>query len=271
MKEPSGLGKTDRARLAALIRGTRGTISVTDASDILKVGAKDASKMLSRWAEKGWVSRIRRGLYVTVPIESQTSDIPLEDPWIVAERLFSPCYVGGWSAAEHWGLTEQIFRSILIMTTQAPRDRSPMIKGTPYVLRTVSPSAMFGLKIVWRGAVKVSISDPSRTMLDMMHIPKLGGGIRSVMDMFSAYMKSDDKDIELIIRYAEKLGNGAVFKRLGFILERSFSAETAAIEACRARITKGNARLDTDLVSDRLITRWHLWVPQRFAEAASHD
>ena len=91
------------------------------------------------------------------------------------------------------------------------------------------------------------------------------------MDMFSAYMKSDNKDLDLIIRYAEKLGNGAVFKRLGFILERSFPAETATIEACRTRITKGNSRLDPDLTSTRLIRRWNLWVPQRLIEAVSHD
>lgn len=266
MNEPSGLGKTDRARLAALIRGTKGTISVAEASDILKVGAKDASKMLSRWAKKGWVSRVKRGLYITVPIESHTADVPLEDPWIVAERLFSPCYIGGWSAAEHWGLTEQIFRAILIMTTQSPRDRRPGFKGTSYVLRTVSPSAMFGLKTVWRGSIKVSVSDPSRTILDMVHIPKLGGGIRSVMDMLSAYMKSDHKDLSLIISYGEKLGNGAVFKRLGFILEHNYPEEKIAIEACRAMLTKGNARLDPSLETNRLIRRWHLWVPQRLVE-----
>ena len=33
----------------------------------------------------------------------------LEDPLVIAEKLFSPCYVGGWSAAEYWGITEQIF------------------------------------------------------------------------------------------------------------------------------------------------------------------
>jgi hypothetical protein len=32
--------------------------------------------------------------------------------WLVAHKLFSPCYIGGWIAAHHWGLTEQIFNSI---------------------------------------------------------------------------------------------------------------------------------------------------------------
>ena len=95
----SGLGKTDRKRLAALIRGTKGTVSVGEAPTILKVSSTDAAKMLARWTSKGWLSRVRRGLYVPIPLESRTTDVPLEDPWVIASRLYFPCYIGGWSAA----------------------------------------------------------------------------------------------------------------------------------------------------------------------------
>ncbi|HWR57904.1 MAG TPA: type IV toxin-antitoxin system AbiEi family antitoxin domain-containing protein, partial [Thermodesulfovibrionales bacterium] len=115
MEALSGIGKEDRKRLSELFRETKGTISVTDAADILKVSSTDAAKMLSRWAKKGWLSRVRRGLYVRVALESRTADMPLEDAWIIAERLFSPCYIGGWSAAEYWDLTEQIFRTLVVL------------------------------------------------------------------------------------------------------------------------------------------------------------
>ena len=69
MQTVAGLGKIERERLATLIRGTKGTISVTDAADILKVDSPEASKMLSRWANKGWLSRVRQGLYVPIPLD----------------------------------------------------------------------------------------------------------------------------------------------------------------------------------------------------------
>ena len=171
----SGLGRVDRERLSSLLRNTKGTISVKDASEILSVSAVDAAKMLARWRKSGWLSRVRRGLYIPVPLESRTTDVSLEDAWIIADKLFAPCYIGGWSAAEHWGLTEQVFRTVVVITTQKPRDRAPNIKGTKFLLRTVMPRAMFGLKAVWRGKVKVSVSDPTRTVLDMLDTPKLGG------------------------------------------------------------------------------------------------
>ncbi|MFQ5660979.1 MAG: nucleotidyltransferase domain-containing protein [Gammaproteobacteria bacterium] len=257
----TGIGKIDRERLSSILRGTKGTISVSEAADILDLPGIDVAKMLSRWAKKGWLSRIRRGLYIPVPLESKTADIPLDDPWVIAARLYEPCYIGGWSAAEYWGLTEQIFRTIVVMTTQRPRDRTPSIKGTDFLLRTVLDKAMFGLKPVWRGQVTVNISDPTRTLLDMLSDPKLGGGIRSVVDILSNYLQSEKRDLELLINYSDQLGNGAVFKRLGFLLERYAADEQSIILQCKNRLSSGNAKLDPKLKTDRLITRWRLWVP----------
>lgn len=250
--------------MAAIIRGTKGTVSVGEAAKILNVTSTDAAKMLSRWSKKGWMSRVRRGLYVSVPLESRTADVPLEDPWLVADRLFSPCYIGGWSAAEHFDLTEQIFSTILVMTVQKPRNRSIDIKGTSFLLRTISEKTMFGLKSVWRGHVKISVSDPTRTILDMLVEPAFGGGIRSVRDLLENYLKSGYKDFMLLIDYGDKLGNGAVFKRLGFLLEKTASGEADTIKACSERLTTGNACLDSKLNNDRLITRWRLWVPENY-------
>lgn len=265
METLSGIGKEDRKRLSEIFRETKGTISVKDAADILKANSTDAAKMLSRWAKKGWLSRVRRGLYVRVPLESPTSDIPLEDPWIVADRLFSPCHIGGWSAAEYWDLTEQIFRTVVVMTAQRPRDRALVIKGTSFMLRTISEKALFGTKPVWKGQVKVLVSDPTRTILDMLADPKLGGGIRPTADIFQGYLKSENKNIQLLIDYAKRLGNGAVFKRLGFLLERYAPDQEAEMNECKDQLTKGNARLDPGLRADKLITRWRLWIPESWA------
>ncbi|HEC13390.1 MAG TPA: hypothetical protein ENI80_09125 [Acidiferrobacteraceae bacterium] len=262
----NGLGKADRERLSAVLRGTKGAISVAEAADILEMPGTSTAKLLSRWAKKGWLSRVRRGLYISVPLESRTADIPLEDAWVIADKLYSPCYIGGWSAAEYWDLTEQIFRTVIVLTTQRPRERKPIIKGTEFLFRTVPDKAMFGLKPVWRGQVKVNVSDPTRTVLDMLSDPQLGGGLRSTIDMIRNYMSSEKKDLGLLIKYADQLGNGAVFKRLGFLLEKYAENEQDFIGQCRDRLTTGNAKLDPALKAKKLITRWRLWVPERWAK-----
>ncbi len=271
MESLAGIGKADRERMAAIIRGTKGTISVEEAAEILKTTSTDAAKMLSRWTKNGWMARVRRGLYIPVPLESRTADLPLEDPWLVTGRLFAPCYIGGWSAAEYLDLTEQIFSTVMVMTVQKPRDRRPKIKGTSFWLRTISEKSLFGLSPVWRGQVKVPVSNPTRTILDLLSDPALGGGIRSTKDMLINYLNSENKNLTLLIEYAARLGNGAVFKRLGFLLEKLAPDETTTKDQCRARLTAGNAKLDPKLDNTRLVTRWRLWVPEHWKDLASVD
>lgn len=264
MQAVSGLGKQSRARLSRVLRNTKGTLTVGQAAEILGLPSMQAAKLLARWAEQGWLSRVRRGLYVPVPLEARTADVALEDAWAIADQLFDPCYIGGWSAAEHWGLTEQIFRTVLVITSRKPRNRRPVIKGTAFVVRSVSNKPLFGTKSVWRGRVKVDVSDPAKTVLDMLADPKLGGGLRPTVDVLGAYLKSKYKDRALLITYADRLGNGAAIKRLGFLLGRIAPEEKGLIADCRARVKKGNVKLDPSLPPERLVTAWGLWVPKKW-------
>lgn len=67
------------------------------------------------------------------------------------------------------------------------------------------------------------------------------------------------------MRMAARLGNGAVFKRLGFPVERLAPEETALISACKTGLTAGNAKIDPARPADKLVTRWKLWVPANWA------
>jgi predicted transcriptional regulator of viral defense system len=267
----SGLGKRSRERLADLLRQSKGTISAREAAETLKFPAPKTAQVLARLAKHGWLSRVRRGLYIPVPIESRTADVMPEDPCVIAERIYAPCYIGGWSAAENWHLTEQIFRTVVVMTTRRPRNRNVSMKGISFLLRTVQPEALFGTKPVWRGQVKIQVADPTRTIVDLLNEPRLGGGLRSTVDIFKAYMVSQDKNTDLMIDYAKRLGNKTVFKRLGLLAEQYSPSEKELIKACRSRLSQGNSKLDPDLPSKQLVTRWKLWVPAGWMKRREGD
>ncbi len=266
-----GIGIKSRERLARVLRKTGGAISPSEVAEILTISNPQASKLLSFWATQGWVRRVQRGLYIPVPLDSLTDDVAPEDPWILAERLFSPCYIGGWSAAEHWDLTEQIFSSILVFTSRRPRKREQNIGGTRFLLKTRSELRFFGLKTVWRGKTKVQVSDPSRTIIDALDDPRVGGGIRNITDLFNNYLKSKHRRIDDLLSFAKLIGNATVFKRLGFLLERYEPAETAAIDECLRHLPEGNSKLDPELPEDGLITKWKLWLPASWQERTSND
>ncbi|GAB5512204.1 MAG: hypothetical protein Rhims3KO_36050 [Hyphomicrobiales bacterium] len=257
---PSG-----RAKLTRVLRAAKDTVHIDDAVAVLNIGRTEASKLLSRWTQQGWLKRVGPGVYVPVSLDALENQHVLDDPWVLVPALYSPAYIGGWSAAEHWDLTEQIFRDLVVLTAQQVRVRHQDVHGASLFLRHIREDKIFGTKSLWRGRTRVAVSDVHRTIVDMLDDPVIGGGIQHVADCFHAYVKRPDCDPEELISYADRLGNGAVFKRLGFLAEQTPGGKTIA-ERSRARLTKGNAKLDSALKCPRLVTRWRLWVPQSWSE-----
>lgn len=256
----SRAGSPKRSRLSAVLRRSGDLVRVDDAVAALGINRSQAAKLLARWSEQGWLRRLRRGLYAAVPLVAEGDDQVVEDAWRLVPELFAPGYVGGVSAAHHWDLTEQLFRSVFVFTSRPLRKRNQAIQGIPFVLRHLPPEKIFGARLVWRGAVKVDVSDVHRTIVDMLDDPSCGGGIRHVADCLRAYFAREDASPETLVQYANRLGNGAVFKRLGFLAER-LGSEASIVNECRRQMTKGNVKLDPALASPRLVGRWRLWVP----------
>lgn len=265
----AGLSAGSRDRLSRVLRTGDAVLTPERTAATLSLSRLQAAQQLARRAKAGWLARVRRGVYVPVPIESATADVRLEDPWSIAARLYAPCYIGGSSAAEHWGLTEQIFRATCVMTATRPRERNPTLRGTQFRLHTIAADKLFGLKTVWRCQTRVQVSDPARTLADMLSDPQLGGGIRHVSAMLDVLLREHAQDAPRLIDYLERLRNGAAFKRLGFMLEARHGEQSALIAACRSRLTSGYVKFDPKLPADRLITAWRLWVPAATANGAA--
>ena len=259
-----------RRKLVSVIRASGDVIQIDNVVTTLSITRTEAAKLLSRWAQQGWLRRVGSGTYVPAPMDSLESEHVLEDPWVLVPALYAPCYIGGRTAAEHWDLTEQLFRDIVVMTAQPIRNKNQVRHGAQFTLRHIQKKNIFGTKTVWRGRSKILISDVHRTMIDMLNDPALGGGIQHVLDCLNAYLKRSDHDDKLLIEYGDRLGNGAVFKRLGFLAERHSDA-SHLIDECHTRLTKGNAKIDPLLECPRLISKWRLWIPQSWVAGDARD
>lgn len=251
-----------KEQIGTIIRQTGEIFKVSDVALVLGISNNEASKRLARWKKQGWLTRIQRGVYATVPIDATTTDRVLEDAWILVPELFSPGYVGGWSAAEYWDFTEQLFRDICVITERQVPRKIRQIHNTSFVLTHIKNATAFGTKTVWQQEKKILISDPHKTIIDILYDPQLGGGMQHVMDCFTEYIKSSHFNSELLGGYAEKLKNGAVFKRLGFLCERELGKDHLLTRLCKSHITKGNINFTPNLKGRNLITRWRLFVPQ---------
>jgi predicted transcriptional regulator of viral defense system len=261
MTEAHGISEANRERLEALHRRLKGPFSVSDAATVWSLDATRARRLVAYLAARGWLSRVRRDSYTTVPLGATSPKQWREDPWVVAAKTFAPCYLGGWTACEHWGLTEQIFREMIVMTTRRVRHRLEEIQGTRFRVKIIAEARMFGLVNVWRAQSQVKVSDPARTIVDLLDEPALGGGMRHIADVLRNYFEGTSRNEDQLADYATKIGNRAVLKRLGYLMEVMGISSAKLSELCAHHISAGISLLDpSGNRTGPILKRWGLRV-----------
>lgn len=268
----AGLTGRRRQQLMVLNRAFLGPFDTQQAASVLDIDVSRARRLLTSLAASGWLARIRKGWYIGVPIEASEPREWREDPWIVAATLFSPSYIGGWSAVEHWGLSDQIFNVVYVVAGRKIAPRRQTIQGTQFLIRTVPKNALFGTRRVWRQNFAIDVSDPHRTVIDILDVPASAGGVLHASEILEAYFESEYADPTKLTQYGDMLGRGTVFKRLGYLTERSNLADDEFVEACRKRITKGLSQLDPKgPPSGRIVSRWKLRINAQRLEPGKED
>jgi predicted transcriptional regulator of viral defense system len=240
----SGISAEGRARLAAVTSGRR-FVTPADAGVALGVSSTSAARLLARFAEQGWLRRVRRGLYVPVPVDAASPASWNEDALLIADELFSPCLFTGWTAAREWGMTEQVFRTTVVKTAARVRAADRVVAGYEFLLARAAPDALvWGARSVWREERRLRFADPTRVVVDALDDPRLVGGIGMAAELLLVLLSDDVDAPARLVAYAEQSGNGSVFKRLGFLVERLRPDLAELVEGCRERLPSGVTLLD---------------------------
>lgn len=257
-----------RRRLAKVAAAARPFVDVAVAARTLELDPRSAAKQLARWHEQGLLRRVRRGLYAVVPPAAALRESAVDDPWLVVPKLFRETYVGGWSAAEYWDLTEQLFTTLLVCTPDPVKRTRLRVSGFDFRVRHIPRTLWFGTATNWRDGTRVFVSDVHKTMVDLCHDPALGGGIQHVAQCVKAYLGRADADPNRLIEYLKQARSGPAFKRLGFLCE-VLQGPPVLTEACRRGVTLGLAKLDPAIPSPRVSKRWQLRLPNNWERSLS--
>jgi predicted transcriptional regulator of viral defense system len=198
----------------------------------------------------GWLVRLRKGLYAITP--SVPGVTPAHE-FEIAMHLVEPAAIAFRSAMHQHGMTEQIPREVYVLTTteaSVPRTRTAVNQGrrggvhrvgeADYRFVQVKPERFFGTSKVWLNEGRITLTDPERTLLDGLMMPKYCGDFAEVLHAFETRVES--LDLERIIEYALKLDT-AVAMRLGWVLEH-FGVEPKKLSRLRRRPVKGYRPLD---------------------------
>ena len=215
-----------------------------------EVDLKDAYlwEALYHLRRNGWIVPLRRGLYALS--SSVPGVIPVHE-FAIAMALVQPAAVSHWSALNYHGLTEQVPRKVFVLTTletsvprvrggKAQQGRGYPVDDTLYQFIQVKPDRFFGMKKVWVGDTRVTMTDPERTLLDGLSMPQYCGDFAEVLHAFEA--RGDHLNLARILDYALKLDT-ATAKRLGWVLERQ-RVDVDCLEPLARLPIKGYRTLD---------------------------
>ena len=243
METHSGISSRGRHELATVLSSGRRFVTPGVVVEALHLTPEIAAKKLSRWAAQGWLRRARRGLYIPVPVDAASPGSWSEDSLIVAAAVWPSSYFTGWTAASHWNLTEQVFRTTVLKAADRVRTSSVHLLDHEYLVKHVSAAALeWGLTTEWKAEVRLRFADKPRTIVDILDTPRLGGGIRHSAEILASFL--DDNDPAPLVQYGDRLGNRAVFKRLGYLTQALNRNPPGLLDACLARVSAGISPLD---------------------------
>jgi predicted transcriptional regulator of viral defense system len=233
------LGPLEAELVFTLEREGRTLFTVDNAREILDCSNEILRVVLWRLALKGRIQRVKRGYYLLVPARAGYDTKWSEHVFYFIDGVLDEYYVGYWTALSYWQMTEQIPLTVFIATTKRRRDFT-YSDTVPIHFITISPHKFFGWTQESIGDRSFRISDKEKTIIDSLDLPQYAGGI-----LEAAKGLSHQLDWHKIAKYAERLRNGTVQKRLGYLIEvLELNPPTEVMERLRGGISSGYSWLD---------------------------
>lgn len=229
--------------LTSLADEGKTVFSTADAARLLGGSAGRTHTLLTRLVAGGWLERVERGRYFVVPLEAGREARWVEEPFVLATRLASPSAISHWSAAAHWNLTEQIVRTVFVSTTQRKFRSERVVSGVPFRFVHRPERKFFGIVRERLGQTFVPVTSIEKTLVDMLEQPQFSGGIVEAAKALKTAYDNGRVDADALAHSLERLGNGAVVKRAGFLLE-FFEFDPDLRTRLTRGLTAGEALLD---------------------------
>ncbi|KON30185.1 hypothetical protein AC482_04480 [miscellaneous Crenarchaeota group-15 archaeon DG-45] len=241
------MGALEAELIFTLEREGRTLFTVEDAGEILNTSEEALRVVLWRLASKGRIQRVKRGHYLLVPARAGHETRWSEHIFSFIGEILDEYYVGYWTALSHWGMTEQIPRTVFIATTRRRRDFT-YSDTVPIHYVTVSRHKFFGRATEKIGDHEFHISDREKTIVDSLDLPQYAGGVPE-----AAKGLLQQPDWQRIAEYADRLGNRTVHKRLGYLMETlELSPPKEVVERLRRGIGSGYSWLDPTAPKEKI-------------------
>jgi predicted transcriptional regulator of viral defense system len=183
-------------------------------------GRHQTETSLRALVKAGWLVRVRRGTFV---VRTRAGTLDRGALTLVGDITHHRHLVTGGTALVRAGLSDQSFRTIIVMTATPPRAWSWLGETVRYI--KAREDALWGGRL-YADSGSTRIARPTRALLDSLVHPRWGV---SLSEIATAMYKGErePKFIDQLASDAARLGNALAARRVGFLVQRLFGRDAA--------------------------------------------
>jgi predicted transcriptional regulator of viral defense system len=216
---------------------SRKTVTLDEIRAALASSEGYARFLAHRLVKKGWLERLRPGLYQLVPAERGREGVGDTNPLAAGAALISPYFFSFGTACTHHGLTEQVFSEVHLVTRTRHRPR--VVRGKRYVFVPVPEDRFFGFAETTILGASVQMATVERALADAVDRPRYSGGIGEVSRIVGRTGRR--VSWQALLDCLRAFDESALVQRLGYLLELNrVELPTEALAALRALVRSGS-------------------------------
>jgi predicted transcriptional regulator of viral defense system len=191
---------------------------IVDSSQLKKIFCKEysqegANNRISLLSKKGWLLRIRKGLFVVV---TDFSNLGFNDLsiYLIAKALNKNSYISFENALQYHEMFDQMLSAVESVTFE--RVRKYKFQNTNINFLKIKKELFFGFSGERINSDYVNIAGIEKAILDMLYFRKDSHNISLVWEKLNEYRKNFD--FQKLQEYAAKL-NDTIIRQTGFLLD----------------------------------------------------
>lgn len=212
-------------------------------------------KWMSELTKKGWLVRLKRGLYAITSMES-LGTLTLS-PFIIAQKLVTKSYISFEAALQYHGMFDQLLQTIHAVT--AEKNQSRIIQGTSYRFTRTQTKYYFGFTQEVIENKLINVATAEKALLDLLHFDRTFRTLDMVNEKFQDYMQELDIARFMVFIKKEPI---VVQRIIGFLFDQSGTNSHDIHQLVLHH--KGYSKMTAD--STEFNAKWRLYYHSHFSK-----
>lgn len=228
-------------------------------------GERAAESLLAYYEKTGRIIRIKRGLYVVIPVESDAENF-VPDPFLLAAKMAPDAILVYHTALELHGKAQSVFSEFTYQTAKTFH----IINYHGWKFRPVKApvslrrkkKADFGVLTVDRNGMDVRVSSLEQTLVDVLSRPVYS---ESWEEIWRSLESIEFFNLDRVIEYTKLLNVATTAAKVGFFLEQhkeSLLVEDKYLQELQKLSPDDPVYMDSQHKAGKLVNRWNLIVPE---------